>query len=202
MPKSTENEQELPRENPSSEGTSTVNKINLELSFENSDQKTVEAMFKEHADVVGQLTELSARSEKLRSILDENPALAKEFAEDPVRVVARIFPELKLEVPVSKPAVAEKYRVTFKEGGFAPDGALLALRRALEYVAAAPSNEAAFVADPLGILRQANLGQPAADVARAERALEQVLGIFRLERLPIQDWVYASSQLLTLHRPR
>ena len=200
----TETQRKLSRESTLEDTPGMVDQINLELSFDTAigaDQKIVEALFKEYGAEVSQLAELNAHSEKLRSILDDSPELAQDFAKDPVAVVAKLFPEINLPEPASKPIFSDKYRVKLQPAVTAPDGAILALRRAAEYVAASPANETAFVADPLDTLRRANVGQPVPDLARAESALEQVLGIFRIARLPIEEWVYASSRVLTEHRP-
>jgi hypothetical protein len=172
---------------------------NLELSFDvpaGSEKEIAQSLFKEHPDVAGQTLELAAQSEKLRSMLNEDPKLAEQFKEDPLKVVAQAFPELKIPLPANRALLSEKYRIKFTETVRAQDDATLVLRRTLEYVAASLSNQAAFDADPLGTLRQVNTGQPAAAVDRAARALEDVLGIYRLDRLALEDWVYVSSQRL------
>lgn len=205
MSRNVDDHKEDPRTDKQLEGTSSIDKINLKLTFDapfGLEQKHVQALFKEHGVDFAQLSELTARSEGLRTMLEQNPELAQEFTQDPVKVVARVFPELKLPEPLNKAVLADKYRVTLKDAAVPPDGALLALRRTLEFVTASFSNEKAFEAEPLSSLRSANVGQPAADVDRAERALEQVLGIYRIERFPIEDWVYASNMPLTARGPR
>ncbi len=178
-----------------------MSRVRLALSFDappGAAPEILQAYFRGAPDMEAPLAELDERSARLKASLDEDPALARQFTKDPLTVLAELFPELELKRPADLPIEAERFQLMPLETAAASAGALTALRRALEHVVAAPAQAAAFSADPLGVLRQANSGQPAAEVAAAERALEQLLGIYRLdiERVPLEGWVYAANQRL------
>src|SRR5262245_21206560 len=70
------------------------------------------------------------------------------------------------------------------------DGALDAIRRTMDYVAANATNREAFARAPAEVLRAASVGIKPEDVQRAAAALEQVLRIARF------DWATNAQALL------
>lgn len=163
-----------------------TNRINIKLSFEDPKdiERQVAALNLDKADVE-HLLQLAPKSAALRKKLAEDPVAARDFAADPVGIVVREFPELELPVRKDRRLFDDRFRVRLDTPPVPADGALAVLHRTLMFVATSPANSDTFEADPLSTLRSVNAGQPEADVFSAELALEQVLGIYRIQRIPL-----------------
>jgi hypothetical protein len=179
-------------------------RINIELSLDlpKDVERQIAELNLDEADAE-RLRELAGKSAALKEKLATNPVLAREFSEDPVTVFAREFKEVEIPIRKDRRLLDDRFRVRLQpnEPQAPTDGALEVLRNTLVYVASSVANADAFEADPLGTLRTVNGNRLAPDVARAEAALEQVLGIYRIQRIPV-DLYQRAPQVGILQRPR